>query len=654
MRLRRVLAYSLILLLSLPAMAGEGLWMVQDPGLDKLARQRGLKFSVKDISNSVVTLGFRYSGSVVSDRGLILTSSAPVITYLEGLGIDGRKHLREGFGALTDDREIPLKGESIYVLRRTFDVTEEVESMTREFKDPKEIATRLEDAYAQATGLYCKLSLEWEGEKAYISAYKVYDDVRLVCLPPQSLARPGKEWSWPAHGCDFALLRIYENGAPVSVMDALFLSQGGYSRGSQTVTMGFPAHTERFLSSSAVNLKESVDVPVSNALLAGRLEILRRGIESDPEVRMKYYSRTSTLEKELGFGRGLDRSCKRLGLISGKETYEMFMPDWFLDDLRETYRKAARVEGDKAWRRETLHNGSYAAGYLREASSAESLEKMKEILTAGALETDSEVEKELIAFSLREYFTNLDNYYFGPYQKWIQDRFGYDYLAAAEYLWNGSLLSSERRIREMASTEDIKEDALWRFLSDSPLSLYDGRWGHKETFEKAGYLSKEYVRYVHRDETGRGVISYSEADSTMRVSFGTVGGYSPRDAEHLGWYTVPDGLVKEYDIPEKYQSLLKRGFWGRWGFRVGGKRHGMIVDFLIDNDFADGCQGSPILDTEGRLIGLVSGGNEEALASGVAYHDDLSKCVGTDIRFILWYLERASGLKRLVKELQFI
>lgn len=654
MRLPRLLACSLILSLSLPVMAGEGLWMVQDPGVAALAARHRLRLSVKDVSNSVVSLDFRYSGSVLSDRGLVLTGSAPVITYLEELGVDGRAILRDGFNAAADQREIPLKGEKVYVLRRVFDVTEEARAMREGGMDEARIAADLEDAYEQATKLHVKYSSVWEGEGAYVSAYKVYEDVRLVCVPPQSLARPGKEWSWPAHGCDFALLRIYENGSPANTGTSLGVSLAGYSPGGPTITLGFPSHTERILPSDAVKLRESVVFPVSDALGAGRLEILERWTDSDPEIRRKYYSRARGLEKEIGFGRGLDYSCKRLGLITEKETYERWMPDWFLDDLRETFGKAGRVERDKAWRRETLQNGFYAAGYLREASSAGSLERMREILREGIAETDPGVEKELIAYSLREYFTNLDNYYFGPYQKWIQDRFGYDYSAAAEYLWNGSLLSSEKRVREMDSMEGIKEDALLKFLSDSPLGLYDSRRGHKETLDRASHLSKEYVKYVYREKTGKDELPYPDADSTMRVSFGSVNGYSPRDGEYLGWHTVPEGLVRQYSVPEKYQSLLNKGFWGRWGFRVDGKRHGMIACFLTDNDFADGCQGSPVLDSEGRLIGVVSGGNKEAQGCVTAYREGYSRCVGTDIRFILWYLERASGLKRIVKEIQVI
>lgn len=653
MRFPKTLAYSLILLFSLPAMAGEGLWMIQDPGLERVARQRGFRISVGDVSPAVVSLDFRHSGGVISDRGLVLTSSASIVSYMETLGEEGRKLLRDGFNAAADENEIPLKGERIYSLIKVFEVSGEVRSMERELKDLAVIAARLEAAYARSTGLYCKMSSVWEGESAYISAYKVYDDIRLVCVPPQSLARPGGEWSWPAHGCDFALLRIYENGVPALTGHTLGVSLEGYYKGDLTMTAGFPAHTERYLSSAAVKMKENVEVPVYNTLAAGRLELLNRWIESDPAVRMKYYSRVSLLEKELGFGRGLEASCGRRGLVSSKEAYERWMPDWFLKDLRETFQGIAPVEGDKIWRRETLENGSYAFGYLREASTAGSLERMKKILLSGVRDTDPKVEKELITFALREFFTNLDSYYYGPFQRWIQDRFGYDYVAAAEFLWGESYLSSEKKIREMASADDIKEDTLLRFLSDCPLEVFDSRGNHRETLDKAGHLSREYVRYIHMGETGSGVPSYPDADSTMRVSFGTVDGYSPRDGEYLGWYTVPEGLLREYEIPQRYRSLLSKGFWGRWGFRIGGKRHGMVVDFLIDNDFSDGSQGSPVLSSEGHLIGLVSGGNEESLACGVVYQKDYSRCVATDIRFILWFLERASGLKRIVKEIHF-
>ena len=231
MRLLRNILTVAALLLSTVMSADEGFWLVQDINavLENNMRAKGLKLRPKEIYNvdapgsgladAVVSLGFKYSGCIVSNWGLVLTCADPAIAFMDRLGDVGQQLLKDGFQAVSEAHEIPVEGEKIYSLKRVFDVTEEVKSMRQGGMDYGEITSRLESAYNESTTLMCRLTSEWAGAKYYIAAYKVYDDVRLVVMPPLSLARMGGEdgkWSWPAHRCDFALFRIYDHGKPVS------------------------------------------------------------------------------------------------------------------------------------------------------------------------------------------------------------------------------------------------------------------------------------------------------------------------------------------------------------------------------------------------------------------------------------------------------
>ena len=666
MRLSRNILTVAALLVSAVVSADEGFWLVQDinAALENNMRAKGLKIRPKEIYNvdtpgsgladAVVSVGFKYSGSIVSDWGLVLTCADPAIAFMDRLGDIGRQLLKDGFHAVSEAHEIPVEGEKIYSLKRVFDVTGDVESMMRGGMDYKEIASRLEKAYNESTTLMCRLTSEWEGAKYYIAAYKVYDDVRLVVMPPLSLARMGGEegkWSWPACRCDFALFRIYDHGKPVSGAKTMEVSLDGYSEGSFAMTLGFPRFTERFLPSAGMRFREEVALPLTNSLRGARLEIMRRAMADDESVLKLYSSRAKELEESLAMGRSV-RSCySSLDLTSARESSEQWMADSFLANLDRAFNSTRRVETDKILRDETLRDGTFAGSYLRRAASAGDLGKMKEILLSGVRETDPATEKELLEYALGEYFTNMDDYYMGDFQRWIQDRFGYDYAAAAEYLWSGSLLSSQAKIQEMEDPSEINEDLLMKFLNDSPLSLYDGRNGHRAALDRTVSLSQEYVRKIHDDGLRRGVPVYPDANSTARFTYGTIADSYSTPADYLALLDPND---PERDLGPNLKALMMKDFWGRWGFKVGGRKHRMVLDFISDNDFVEGCQGSPVLDNQGHLIGIVSGGTPETKAGSASYQEGGSKCVNTDIHFVLWYLGKGIELKRIVKEFEIL
>ena len=207
----------------------------------------------------------------------------------------------------------------------------------------------------------------------------------------------------------------------------------------------------------------------------------------------------------------------------------------------------------------------------------------------------------------------------------------------------------------------LDEDLLLKFLSDSPAHVYDGRGDHSVQLGRRVSLSEEYFRKLYDDGLRRGVAVYSDANSSLRFTYGSV---SPLAAEAEGsdntWYSTPGeylnliAVAGQDDITPQLKALMMKDFWGRWGFKVAGKKHRMVMDFLSDNDFVDGLQGGPVLDGQGHLIGIVSGGSPVTKAGSAFYIEGQSKSVCTDIHLVLWYLEKGLKLKRIAKEFEII
>ena len=683
--LKGILA-AVLLLSSLSIHADEGMWMIQDinAALEKNMKARGLMLSAKEIYNAdapgtsvadaVVSLGFYCTGSLLSDKGLIITNHHCAYSNIAKLSTPEHNYLEEGFWAMSSEDEIPVEGESVYFLKRVFDVTDEVEEMKNAGR--LDIQSQLVRKYSESTGLTCIFSNMWAGERSYISAYKVYTDVRLVAAPPVCIGYFGGEtdnWTWPRQNCDFAMYRIYENDLPVSCEKSLRISLEGYTAGSFAMVIGYPGRTDRYASSAEIEYQEEVALPASNELRGSQMKIISRWMDADPAVRMKYsdwyFGLSNTQENNVGMA-----ACyKRFRVRDEKLAQEREMQEWIdsspgrkerwgtlIPDLKAAYSLIADGEQDKVYFRETILRGTFISRYILRASNSKTLEQAKEHLLAGIAETDPRVEKELLEYALREYFTNQDSYYFGPYQKRIQARFGYDFRAMAEYLWDRSLVSSKSKVEAMEALEEMENDPLRKFLEDARISAYNDRNGHQDKRNRATELENEYKRALYWMRLNKGVLQYPDANSTMRISYGRVGGFEPNDGVWYNWYSTPDGILQkydpanhDYDLNPRQKALLEKDFWGRWGFRLGRKRHGMIVDFLTDNDIAGGNSGSPVLNANGDLIGLAFDGNLESLASDTSYTQGYNKCINTDIRFVLWVLDRYAGMKRILKELEF-
>jgi hypothetical protein len=672
------------------ARSDEGMWMIQDihEGLEKNMKARGLRLSAGEIynadapgasiSDAVVSLGFYCTGSVISDEGLIITNHHCAYGNISKLSTPEHNYLENGFWAMNRRQEIPIEGEQVFFLKKILDVTEEVSALADEFRAKGEafgnrkLGAAMERKYKEDTGLEAIMTSMWTGEKYYMSLYKVYADLRLVAAPPVSIGYFGGDtdnWEWPRHNCDFALYRVYdEQGVPVRCGAKLKISKAGYVPGSFTMVIGYPASTDRYASATQVDYLERVSLPISNELRGERIDIIRKWMDRDPMIRMKYSDWFFNLSNVQENNAGMVACFKRFGVTAEKRAQDRELQRWIdasqkrkalwgnlTEDLRRSYARTEKGEIEKAYFRETLFTGTYISRYVLRAGNASTLEKAKEALMDAIRETDPRVERELLAYALEKYYTCQDNYYFGEMQFALQDRFGTNYKAMADYLWKKSLLLSEERIRALDSIETIKKDPLHKLLTESPITLYNHRNDHLQKRTQALDLEREYKRALYRMNLSNEKLQYPDANSTMRISYGTVGGYEPNDAVLYSWYSTTDGILEKYDslnhdfnLDARQKFLLQKGNWGKWA----PERKGIMpVDFLSDNDITGGNSGSPVLNARGELIGLAFDGNKESLASDASYTQSYNKCINTDIRFVLWVLDKYAGMKWILREL---
>lgn len=524
-------------------------------------------------------------------------------------------------------------------------------------------------------------------------------------------------WVWPQHKGDFALYRIYvaADGTPAGYSpenvpltpDYFFtISCDGYSEGDFTLIMGFPSGTDRYSSSFAVKDNMYRANPVSIGSMKERMRIIGSRMQCDSTVRLKYFNTFFTLGNSEKYDSGESRNILKYHILDSIAARERSLQEWvdadqsrrerwggLLDELRQKYADVYEISENALYFRESIIKGTGLYPYVRgmeirrsrHGDSPRTVRHIRESLAAvGDIwsHLDRGVEKSLLEYSVAQFYTHVASDYHSPFHAYLKELFGTDYKAMADYVWNNSFFTDEAHYDSLmarvspifadstsygidgcdAACEALRkevslyDDPLYQLFRSYRMSGFYTVMGEIEDGVSVRMLEDEYVRMLYSMWNEQGVPQYPDANSTMRFSYGSVSSFTPSDAVFYSWKSTVDGILQkyssgaaDYDAPEDFIQLLRSEDWGRWAAEDGR----MYVDFITDNDVAKGNSGSPVLDSQGRLIGMAFDANKESLAGSLYYLEDYNKTVCADIRYILWILDRYAGLDRVLDELGF-
>ena len=691
--------------------ADEGMWLLgnlrKNKQTDRVMKELGLQMPVNKIynpkkpslSDAVVSFGGFCSGVVVSEDGLVFTNHHCGFSSIQQHSSVEHDYLKDGFFARSLDEELPNPELYVRFLLRTEDVTKRVLSAARYAKTETErrvavdsimnvIGLEVSEKDSTLTGI---VDAYYAGNEFWLSVYRDYNDVRLVFAPPSSVGKFGWDtdnWMWPRHTGDFSVFRIYANtkngpadyspdNVPYHPEYVAPISLDGYKEGSFCMTLGYPGSTERYLSSYGI---EEMMNGINQAMIDVRgvkQAVWKREMDRRPDIRIKYASKYDESSNYWKNSIGTNKAIKHLKVLEKKRAAEAALRDWIqshpeereklirlFSSLELSYSNRRETNRALAYFGESFINGpelvQFALEILNfdfEAEEKLVITRMKKLLEKYD-NLDLSIDKEVFAAMLKEYQLKVDKKYLPAMYEKIDTLYNGNIQAYVDSLYATSNITSPKglkRFLERDTTYNLIEDPAVSLSLDLIVKYYEMNQSISEASEQIEQGERLFNAAMRRMYADRNF--YPDANSTMRLSFGTVGGYTPFDGTTYDYYTTVKGIfekVKEHagDIDFAVQpellNLLSSGDFGRYANAQGD----MNVCFISNNDITGGNSGSAMFNAKGELLGLAFDGNWEAMSSDIVFEPDLQRCIGVDVRYMLFIMEKYGKAGNLVQELK--
>ena len=697
------------------AFADEGMWLL--PLLEKMngkaMKELGCELTPKqiyDINNTslkdaIVQFGGGCTGEIISDEGLLVTNHHCGYGNIQKLSSVEDDYLKDGYWAMNRGEELPCEGLSVTFLEYMQDVTgiiEKAEKKARKkYEDNEEmvmeaVSKAAEEMITKAEkeNPHCDADIQsfYDSNVYYLIVYKTYRDVRFVGAPPSSIGKFGADtdnWMWPRHTGDFSMFRVYAGkdnnpasyspeNVPLKAKNHLKISLAGVQEGDYTMIMGYPGRTTRFQTSPELKSQITLN-DIRIAARTVRQDVMLEDMLADPKVKIQYASKYSSSSNGWKKWQGMKLAFDKLDIIGRAEQEEAEFQKW-ADANKKRQQKYGTVIKDLAT--------SIEAGMEDNIAFTKAYESVYKIeLTSFALNLSSRYSRAVL--SGKDSVAALNDAF-----KSISAAYG-DYSAGTDRKVAKALMKFYREnakpehylgdLPEDFATMDIDAyvDNLFEtsaFTSAEKLEKAIAEDGTKIFDDPACQLGKSIyaqtlaanVRAVHTEgdlerarqvytagllEWKEGEPSYPDANFTMRYTYGTIGGYSPKDAVVYKHYTTLDGVMEKEDpdnwefvVPEKLKELWKNKDYGQYANEKGE----MVTCFLSNNDITGGNSGSPIMNARGELIGLAFDGNWESMSSDVMFEPDLQRCINVDIRYVLFIVDKFGGAGHLIEEMDIV
>lgn len=685
------------------AHADEGMWTLYNLPQAVYDQMKSYGFSLPyndiygsndAIKNSVVLFGGFCSGVVVSPDGLVFTNHHCGFEAIRSHSTVEHDYMLNGFYAKSYEEELPNENLFVSFMVKQEDVSQRLKALGVDDL-PADKATELIDSVAAAMtdearktdkGLHVEIDPYYEGNQYFATTYRMFTDVRLVFTVPKSMGKFGGEtdnWMWPRQTCDFSVFRIYadpktngpaeysKDNVPYKAPHWAQVSLQGYKDGDFAMTVGYPGSTERYLSSYGIKEMRDAGNATRVQVRGVKQEIMKRHMEADEAVRIKYDSKFAQSANYWKNSMGMNKCIDSIGIIGQKQAYEKLIRQYqdktgYLKGKLD-FDKMAKLYGERFDRMRAFYYWSetfrgtcelatralkYCNGMEAKGSEKDST-KMYNDFEDNSDSWDEALDKEVFSALLKNYREHVDKKYLPSFYATIDKKFKGNCTAYVDYLYKKSILMKKGAKIYFNKKSTAKDPGI-----QLGLSLMDYLADQREAL---GALSdsidlQEKYLCAAKLRMEEDMPHYSDANMTMRLSYGRVGGFT-MNGSPSGYYTTAESMVKKMEQGKTFtdyyaepimSELLSAKDFGQYQDKTTGK---MQLCFLTNNDITGGNSGSPMFNGKGELIGLAFDGNWDSLSSDIYFEKNLARCIGVDIRYVLFMMDKWGHADRLLKEI---